>query len=173
MVKCLRIIKFFVILPVNIEMKEFIFLIPPALLFWNICAYFFRIRCLRLSKKFLSATVWWLRSLTFYLPGEPDPRPQLVKILIGNVHYLHFSCFLWLITVGITVSVSLLTPPIPSHYVSRRLYGLLSLRVATCRYLLVLYCLSLWLKVKTFSELKYDGLIWVISIHVYSNLNCP
>ncbi|KAA0198528.1 hypothetical protein HAZT_HAZT002251 [Hyalella azteca] len=49
--------------------------------------------------------------------GLPDPRPEIVKQLVGNVHFLHFSCFLWLITLGVTIAVSLLTPPIPSQCV--------------------------------------------------------
>ncbi|KAF2361704.1 Sodium/solute symporter [Trinorchestia longiramus] len=51
--------------------------------------------------------------------GQPDPRPAAVKMLVGNVHYLHFSCFLWLITIAVTVSVSLLSPPIPQHCLYR------------------------------------------------------
>ncbi|KAK7072617.1 hypothetical protein SK128_003467 [Halocaridina rubra] len=42
----------------------------------------------------------------------PDPRPDIVKTLVGNVHYLHFSCFLFLITVAVTIGVSLITKPI-------------------------------------------------------------
>ncbi|CAL4089608.1 unnamed protein product, partial [Meganyctiphanes norvegica] len=51
--------------------------------------------------------------------GQEDPRPELVKLLIGNVHYLHFSCILWLISGFVTISVSLMTPAIPEDCLYR------------------------------------------------------
>ncbi|KAB7498383.1 Sodium/glucose cotransporter 4 [Armadillidium nasatum] len=51
---------------------------------------------------------------------EPDPRPWFILVTVGNVHYLHFSCILFLITGCVTISISLLTEPIPED----RLYRL-------------------------------------------------
>ncbi|XP_066983881.1 sodium/mannose cotransporter SLC5A10-like isoform X1 [Macrobrachium rosenbergii] len=51
--------------------------------------------------------------------GLPDPRPDFVKAVVGNVHFLHFSCFLFLISAGVTIGVSLVTPPIPSECLYR------------------------------------------------------
>nr|XP_053636730.1 sodium/glucose cotransporter 4-like [Cherax quadricarinatus] len=52
--------------------------------------------------------------------SDPDPRSDFVKVIVGQVHYLHFSCFLFLITGAVAVSFSLLTEPIPED----RLYRL-------------------------------------------------
>lgn len=49
--------------------------------------------------------------------GKPDPRPEIIKLIVGNVHYLHFGCILFLITIAVTVVVSLLTQPIDKDYV--------------------------------------------------------
>ncbi|XP_064112961.1 sodium/mannose cotransporter SLC5A10-like [Macrobrachium nipponense] len=51
--------------------------------------------------------------------GLPDPRPDFVKAVVGNVHFLHFSCFLFLISAGVTIGISLMTPPIPSECLYR------------------------------------------------------
>ncbi|XP_068220184.1 sodium/mannose cotransporter SLC5A10-like [Palaemon carinicauda] len=51
--------------------------------------------------------------------GLPDPRPGIVKALIGNVHFLHFSCFLFLISAGVTIGISLMTEPIPTECLYR------------------------------------------------------
>lgn len=51
--------------------------------------------------------------------GLPDPRPEFVKLVVGNVHYLHFSCILWLLTGAVTIGVSLMTEPIPSECLYR------------------------------------------------------
>ncbi|XP_037778698.1 sodium/glucose cotransporter 5-like [Penaeus monodon] len=51
--------------------------------------------------------------------SDPDPRPAFVKLTVGNVHYLHFSCILWIITGLVTVGVSLLTEPIPEECLYR------------------------------------------------------
>ncbi|KAB7501663.1 Sodium/glucose cotransporter 4 [Armadillidium nasatum] len=45
----------------------------------------------------------------------PDTRPHLIKMLIDNVHYLHFGCILFVITVVIVMAISLMTPPIPEE----------------------------------------------------------
>ncbi|KAA0198526.1 hypothetical protein HAZT_HAZT002249 [Hyalella azteca] len=50
---------------------------------------------------------------------EPDPRPEIIKRLVGDVHFLHFSILLCVFTAIVTVSVSLLTQPIPDKCVSR------------------------------------------------------
>lgn len=46
---------------------------------------------------------------------EEDARPSIIR----DVHYLHFGIILFIIVFIVTVVVSLLTPPIPSQYVSR------------------------------------------------------
>ncbi|ROT86015.1 hypothetical protein C7M84_022124 [Penaeus vannamei] len=51
--------------------------------------------------------------------STPDPRPYLVKLLVGNVHYLHFGCILWLLTGVVTVGVSFMTEPIPAECLYR------------------------------------------------------
>lgn len=48
---------------------------------------------------------------------EPDPRPEFVKLVIGNVHHLHFGCMLFLITTIVTVVISLVTEPIDKNHV--------------------------------------------------------
>ncbi|MPC83352.1 Sodium/glucose cotransporter 4 [Portunus trituberculatus] len=49
--------------------------------------------------------------------GE-DKRGWFLQAVVGNVHYLHFSCILWIITGIITIAISLLTEPIPESCVS-------------------------------------------------------
>ncbi|RXG64240.1 Sodium/proline symporter [Armadillidium vulgare] len=49
----------------------------------------------------------------------PDTRPHLIKMLIDNVHYLHFGCILFVITVVIVMAISLMTPPIPEECLFR------------------------------------------------------
>ncbi|XP_068233055.1 sodium/glucose cotransporter 4-like [Palaemon carinicauda] len=51
--------------------------------------------------------------------GLPDLRPPIVKQLVGNVHYLHFSIILWVITGVVTIGVSLMTKPIPPECLYR------------------------------------------------------
>ncbi|KAK4293913.1 hypothetical protein Pmani_033422 [Petrolisthes manimaculis] len=51
-----------------------------------------------------------------------DNRPEIIKVLVGNVHYLHFGCILLVITLLVTVVVSLLTQPIPSKCLHRLTY---------------------------------------------------
>ncbi|XP_050704296.1 sodium/glucose cotransporter 4-like isoform X2 [Eriocheir sinensis] len=54
--------------------------------------------------------------------GEPesaDKRPEWIKVIVGNVHYLHFGCILLLLTMVVTVAVSLLTEPIPEKCLYR------------------------------------------------------
>ncbi|KAK3865504.1 hypothetical protein Pcinc_028899 [Petrolisthes cinctipes] len=53
---------------------------------------------------------------------EEDLRPWIVRTLVGNVHYLHFGCILWIITGIITISISLLNPPIPEECLYRLTY---------------------------------------------------
>ncbi|XP_047494953.1 sodium/glucose cotransporter 5-like isoform X3 [Penaeus chinensis] len=50
---------------------------------------------------------------------EPDPRPEWIKIVVGNVHYLHFGCILFVIVLAVTVVVSYLTEPIPEECLHR------------------------------------------------------
>ena len=49
--------------------------------------------------------------------GLPDPRPEIIKKIVGNVHYLHFGCILFLISLVTAVLVSLITEPIDEKYV--------------------------------------------------------
>ncbi|CAL4076831.1 unnamed protein product, partial [Meganyctiphanes norvegica] len=51
--------------------------------------------------------------------GLVDPRPPIVKALVGQVHYLHFSIILWAISGMATIAISLMTPPIPQYYLHR------------------------------------------------------
>lgn len=51
------------------------------------------------------------------LTGLPDPRPEIIKKIVGNVHYLHFGCILFLISLVTAVLVSLITEPIDEKYV--------------------------------------------------------
>ncbi|XP_076333209.1 sodium/mannose cotransporter SLC5A10-like isoform X2 [Tachypleus tridentatus] len=47
--------------------------------------------------------------------GKPDPRPAVLT----NVHYLHFGCILFVISLFVIISVSLLTKPIEEKYLHR------------------------------------------------------
>ncbi|XP_046654280.1 sodium/glucose cotransporter 4-like isoform X2 [Daphnia pulicaria] len=51
--------------------------------------------------------------------GLPDPRPEIIKKIVGNVHYLHFGCILFLISLVTAVLVSLITEPIDEKYLYR------------------------------------------------------
>ncbi|KAB7501661.1 hypothetical protein Anas_08551 [Armadillidium nasatum] len=51
--------------------------------------------------------------------GKPDPRPEFIKLIVGNVHYLHFGILLFFVTLIVSVSVSLLTEPIPEKCLYR------------------------------------------------------
>ena len=51
------------------------------------------------------------------LSGLPDPRPEIIKRLVGDIHYLHFGCMLFIITLVVTVVVSLITEPMDKDYV--------------------------------------------------------
>lgn len=53
---------------------------------------------------------------------KEDPRPEWIKALVDNVHYLHFGCILFVIVFVITVVVSLLTEPIPEKCLHRLTY---------------------------------------------------
>ena len=57
---------------------------------------------------------------TYFLadPASEDKRPDWIKVIVGNVHYLHFGCILLVLTMLVTVAVSLLTEPIPEKCVS-------------------------------------------------------
>lgn len=47
--------------------------------------------------------------------GLPDLRPHFVKLVVSNVHHLHFACILWVLTVVAIAAISLMTPPVPSN----------------------------------------------------------
>jgi len=51
--------------------------------------------------------------------GLPDTRPEIIKRLVGDIHYLHFGCILFVITLIVTVVVSLLTEPMDPDYLHR------------------------------------------------------
>ncbi|XP_045626138.1 sodium/glucose cotransporter 4 [Procambarus clarkii] len=59
----------------------------------------------------------------FTVPGcgdeNQDLRPEWIKVIVGNVHYLHFGCILFLIVLVVTVAVSYLTEPIPKKCLYR------------------------------------------------------
>ncbi|XP_050710836.1 sodium/glucose cotransporter 4-like [Eriocheir sinensis] len=66
----------------------------------------------------------FIMEFAFVIPpcGEPesaDKRPEWIKVIVGNVHYLHFGCILLLLTMVVTVAVSLLTEPIPEKCLYR------------------------------------------------------
>ncbi|CAL4074984.1 unnamed protein product, partial [Meganyctiphanes norvegica] len=50
---------------------------------------------------------------------EPDPRPEFIKMFVGNIHYLNFGIILWFITTCVTIGISLMTPPIAEEYLYR------------------------------------------------------
>ncbi|XP_050736167.1 sodium/glucose cotransporter 4-like isoform X1 [Eriocheir sinensis] len=51
-----------------------------------------------------------------------DTRGQFLMVTVAKVHYLHFSCILWIITGVVTISISLMTCPIPEHSLYRLTY---------------------------------------------------
>lgn len=51
--------------------------------------------------------------------NKPDPRPEWIRVLVDNVHYLHFGCILLVISFVVTIVVSLLTEPIPDKCLHR------------------------------------------------------
>ncbi|KAG0713841.1 Sodium/glucose cotransporter 4 [Chionoecetes opilio] len=55
-------------------------------------------------------------------PPSADKRPEWIKLIVGNVHYLHFGCILLLLSMLVTVAVSLLTEPIPDKCLHRLTY---------------------------------------------------
>ncbi|XP_045128408.1 sodium/glucose cotransporter 4-like isoform X2 [Portunus trituberculatus] len=66
----------------------------------------------------------FIMEFAFTIPvcGEPasdDKRPEWIKIIVGNVHYLHFGCILLLLTMVVSVGVSLITEPIPEKCLHR------------------------------------------------------
>ncbi|CAL4067442.1 unnamed protein product [Meganyctiphanes norvegica] len=54
---------------------------------------------------------------------EDDKRPEIIKQLVGNLHYLHFGIVLFVIVLIITIAVSLLTPPIDEKHLHRLTWG--------------------------------------------------
>lgn len=53
---------------------------------------------------------------------DQDKRPEWIKVIVGNVHYLHFGCILFVISLVVTVVISLLTEPIPEKCLHRLTY---------------------------------------------------
>ena len=52
------------------------------------------------------------------LTDEEDLRPEWIKSVIFDVHFLHFGCILFLIVMVSVIAISLLTEPIPEECVS-------------------------------------------------------
>lgn len=54
--------------------------------------------------------------LEYFVYGRPPPcgsdEENKIPDIIGKVHYLHFGCILFLITVIVVIVISLLTKPI-------------------------------------------------------------
>ena len=50
--------------------------------------------------------------------GQPDPRPEFVRTVVGKLHYLHFGVLVFILTGILTIVISLLTEPIPEDRVS-------------------------------------------------------
>ncbi|XP_018025305.2 sodium/glucose cotransporter 5 [Hyalella azteca] len=50
---------------------------------------------------------------------KPDLRPEIIKLLVGNLHFLNFSILLWALTMVVTIAVSYLTEPIPEKCLPR------------------------------------------------------
>ncbi|CAL4067441.1 unnamed protein product [Meganyctiphanes norvegica] len=48
-----------------------------------------------------------------------DTRPEIIKIIVGNIHYLHFGILLFFISLAVTIMISLLTPPIDKKHLHR------------------------------------------------------
>lgn len=59
-----------------------------------------------------------LKICFFFFLAEKDGRPLFIILTVGNIHYLHFSCILFIITSLVTISISLVTQPISEEYVS-------------------------------------------------------
>ena len=59
-----------------------------------------------------------LLTLVFSVDPDEDLRPDWIKRVIFDVHFLHFGCILFLIVVVAVVVISLLTEPIPEECVS-------------------------------------------------------
>lgn len=68
---------------------------------------------------FLTLACCHLFGLSPNTDPTPDPRPEWIRVLVGNVHYLHFGILLFLLVLLVTVIVSYLTEPIPEKCVSR------------------------------------------------------
>jgi len=48
-----------------------------------------------------------------------DTRPEIIKRIVGDIHYLHFACILFIITLVVTVVITILTEPIEKNYLYR------------------------------------------------------
>ena len=61
---------------------------------------------------------WSTDAVSSARPDEKDLRPDWIKAVIFDVHFLHFGCILFLIVLVSVVVISLLTEPIPEECVS-------------------------------------------------------
>ncbi|XP_065570557.1 sodium/glucose cotransporter 1-like isoform X2 [Artemia franciscana] len=50
---------------------------------------------------------------------EPDTRPEVIMRIVGDIHFLHFGCILFLITGFFAVIISALTEPLDPAYLHR------------------------------------------------------
>ena len=60
-----------------------------------------------------------------------DPRPEIIKRIVGDIHYLHFGCILFVITLVVTVVVTILTEPIEKDYVRAQIRQLNEIEEST------------------------------------------
>ncbi|XP_035701108.1 sodium/glucose cotransporter 4 isoform X2 [Folsomia candida] len=51
--------------------------------------------------------------------GEVDSRPEWVRAFVDDIHYLHYGCIIFIVTLVITYVVSILTPPIDPEKLHR------------------------------------------------------
>ncbi|XP_018025309.1 sodium/glucose cotransporter 5 [Hyalella azteca] len=54
--------------------------------------------------------------------GLPDPRPDFIKIIVGNFNFLNFSILLFFLTLLTNIAVSYITAPIPASCLHRLTY---------------------------------------------------
>ncbi|CAG7730914.1 unnamed protein product [Allacma fusca] len=53
---------------------------------------------------------------------EPDLRPMWIRRFVGDIHYLHYGCLLFIVTLAITFVISLMTKPIEKEKLYRLTY---------------------------------------------------
>ena len=71
-----------------------------------------------LYQQAIGTTIYKLLTIVSSVDPDEDLRPDWIKRVIFDVHFLHFACILFLIVVVAVVAISLLTEPIPEECVS-------------------------------------------------------